>query len=266
MKAFDILRKVRRGYTQENWTICVAPIKVLGRDLFLHKIFVNGSALKKTIYSKYEDYSLGDYGVFVTKYNGVSLFSGSFNVFGYNFSATEAKFKPMDIGVENGILRRHKGSDDRLYIASLGDYLFSIKKGEESVYCTKKGSAEDLYKWQGFDEFFVYVYKSLVKLYGADGLKITPTKSKFPEVVNRTLDMQEVFDAHKIVEEEEKALGIVEEQVQEEENDDDLLQQEETLFEEESKEIEEATDTEEEELTDEVDLSEIKLDATEIFN
>ncbi len=217
MKSFEILRKLKRGCTQENWVVCVKPIKVMRRDMFLHTLFINGSPLKKTVYEKYEEYNLDEYGTFINKYNGVSMFSGSLIVFAYNFTSTAAKFKPDDIAVMNGILKIADGID-RLYIGMLGDFVFSLKKDDTKVYCTKRGSDEDIYSWKSFDEFFVFMYKSLEKLYDENGNKITPNKSKFPMVVNRTLSLDEVLEAHKLVEEEEP--DEVEEEYNEEEDVD----------------------------------------------
>lgn len=223
MRSFDILRKLRRGCTQENWVVCVKPIKILRRDMFLHTLFINGSPLKKTVYEKYEEYNLDEYGTFVNKYNGIFLFSGSLDVFSYNFTSTAAKYKPDDIAVMNGILKVKDGVD-RLYIAMLGDYVFSLKKDDTRIYCTKRGSDEDIFTWQGFDEFFVYMFKSLSKLYDENGNKITPNKSKFPSVINRTLSLDEVIEAHKIVEEEEPETVEESENTEEEDEEEEIEQ------------------------------------------
>lgn len=225
MRSFDILRKLRRGCTQENWVVCVKPVKILRRDMFLHTLFINGSPLKKTVYEKYEEYNLDEYGTFVNKYNGVFLFSGSLDVFSYNFTSTAAKYKPDDIAVMNGILKVKDGVD-RLYIAMLGDYVFSIKKDDTRIYCTKRGSDEDIFTWQCFDEFFVYMFKSLSKLYDENGNKITPNKSKFPSVINRTLSLDEVIEAHKIVEEEEPETLDEPENIEVEDEEEEIEQEE----------------------------------------
>ena len=111
---------------------------------------------------------------FYKQYNGISLFSQSFVIYGCA-SSIEKGYTPLDMNRMNTLLKLKNRSWDNSYYA-IGEYsnfAFCLKRNDKagSIFVVEKRSFRQIRTFTNLDDFFIYCIEELSKLYDKDGYK-----------------------------------------------------------------------------------------------
>lgn len=151
--------------------------------IYLNVLFINSEYKKNISFFNQNKITLSsELQSFYKNYNGITLFSHSFVIYGY-VETLEPGYTPLNLATQNMRIRvKNKAWDDNyVSIGKYGKYDFCLKRSDrsEKIYVIDRFTTKIKTTFSSFDQLLDYCVKKISTLYDQNGLKKTaPNNSK----------------------------------------------------------------------------------------
>ncbi|MBQ7233169.1 MAG: SMI1/KNR4 family protein [Bacillales bacterium] len=180
----DFIKTLKKYGVLKKQKGCMVQCEISGKPGQFLNVFFDSIKFKE--YKKVEKLLLcsipKELNDFYKEYNGISLFSTSFQIYGISQRDDFEELDTLDIMKQNmnsKLFIKCPQFSDMFIFGSYGYYCFCYKKNYDgNIYVIGTREKKIVHTFSVLDEFFNYYIEHLIAEYDANGLKLHPEKSR----------------------------------------------------------------------------------------